>query len=379
MKIGFVGTSRKENEKRIAIHPEFLEGLSQLLKSQIVFETNYGVNFGFENEYFSHHGLNIADREALFDECDILVLPKPVPEDLLCMKESQVLFGWAHCVQQHEITQQAINRKLTIIAWEAMQHWDTNDKKEFHVFYKNNELAGYSAVLHCLQLLGIDGHYGSRKKVVVLSYGAVSRGAIYALQGRGFNNIHVLTQRPPHLVDCQNPDVYHGQYFYSSDGVLMARDSENNEQELFNVLKTADIICNGVLQDTHSPYMFVNKEQSTCLKQGTLIVDISCDQGMGFAFAQPTSFDQPIIQLSNRCIYYSVDHTPAYLWNAASREISKAILPYLPIIVDGDKAWKGNRTISKAIEIQDGIVLNQNILDFQKREQMYPHAYINQR
>ena len=57
-----------------------------------------------------------------------------------------------------------------------------------HTFYKNNEMAGYCAVLHALQLKGIDGHYGNQRKVVIFSFGAVSRGAIYALKAHGFRD-----------------------------------------------------------------------------------------------------------------------------------------------------------------------------------------------
>ena len=51
-----------------------------------------------------------------------------------------------------------------------------------------------------LRLKGIDGHYGRQRKVVILSFGAVSRGAIYALKARGFRDITICILRPDHLV-----------------------------------------------------------------------------------------------------------------------------------------------------------------------------------
>jgi hypothetical protein len=102
----------------------------------------------------------------------MVILPKPVPADLASMHRGQVLFGWAHCVQQADMTQLAIDRQLTVIAWEAMNHWSPAGDKILHVFYKNNEIAGYAAVLHGLELLGIDGHYGPRRRVTVFGYGS---------------------------------------------------------------------------------------------------------------------------------------------------------------------------------------------------------------
>ena len=69
-----------------------------------------------------------------------------------------------HCAQQRAVTQAAIDRKLTLIAFEDMFVWGPRGQIGRHTFYKNNEMAGYCAVLHALQLKGIDGHYGNQRK-----------------------------------------------------------------------------------------------------------------------------------------------------------------------------------------------------------------------
>lgn len=73
--------------------------------------------------------------------------------------------------------------------------------------------------------------------------------------------------------------------------------------------------------------------------------------------------------------YYAVDHSPSYLWNSATWEISEALLPFLRTVMEGPASWAENLTISRAIEIQDGVVRNADILDFQGRDPAYPHAY----
>ena len=55
------------------------------------------------------------------------------------------------------MAQLAIDRRVTLIAWEAMNHWSESGDFVLHVFHKNNELAGYCSVLHSLQLLGSAG------------------------------------------------------------------------------------------------------------------------------------------------------------------------------------------------------------------------------
>jgi len=373
MKIAIIKTTYLENEHRIPIHPEHLPLYPEWLRKRLIFENNYGSAFGVSDEYFIHHGSSIASYEDLFNNCELIVAPKSTDHDLMRMQSGHTLFGWAHCIQQRAITQSAIDKDLTIIAWEAMNLWNSAGEKTMHLFYKNNEIAGYAAVLHCLQLLGIDGYYGPRRKVVIFGYGSVSRGAIFALHGRGFNNIHVFTNRPPHLVSGQNPDVYHGQFFTGNDGKMMVRDSEGNERLLIDEVSTADIICNGVLQDPNNPVIFVGDNDVNKLKARSLIIDISCDAGMGLSFARPTSFANPIFHIGNAVTYYSVDHTPSYLWNAATREISKVLLQYLPKVAEGPQGWSKDQTISRAIEILNGRIQNPAILKFQKRKAEYPH------
>lgn len=375
MKIGVVRTSHKEHERRVPIYPEHLPWIKTEYRKQLIFENNYGQEYGFSDDYFIQNQAGVASRPELFKTCDMLILPKPVPQDLKQMKEHQILWGWPHCVQQRSVTQPAIDRKLTLIAWEAMHLWNSAGERLMHILYKNNEIAGYAAVLHALQLLGIDGHYGPRRRVIVIGYGSVSRGAIYALQGRGYNNIHVYTRRPVHLVADQNPDVYYHHLQIDQNGKAWAVHADMTACPFIDELAKADIICNGILQDTDNPLVFVDEKNISNLKCHSVIIDISCDEGMGFSFARPTTFDEPMFMIGNNIAYYSVDHTPSYLWNAASREISKAIIPYLATLAAGPDAWERDETIRRAIEIQDGIIKNQKILSFQQRLPDYPYLY----
>ena len=70
---------------------------------------------------------------------------------------------------------------------------------------------------------------------------------------------------------------------------------------------------------------------------------------------------------------WNMDHSPTYLWDSASWEISEALLPYLEAVMTGPEAWVGDATLDHAIEIRDGVVQNQKILSFQRRSPEYPH------
>lgn len=370
--VGVFGTSRKKQEKRVPIHPAQLGWLDEEIRNQLFFEEGYGVPFGMNDLDLAKLSGGVLSRKELFHQKDIALLAKPIQEDFDDMKEGAIHWGWPHCVQQRAITQSAIDKKLTLIAWEAMHRWSATGEWQMHIFQNNNEIAGYAGVHHAMNLMGIDGNYGPNRKAVVTSFGSVSRGAIRALQSRGIQDITVFTQRHYFLVADQMAGVNYFQFDEDESGQLMSLHPGNQTRPFIEELLDADIIVNGMLQDTDHPLMLVQEDQNHLLKPGCIIMDISCDEGMAFTFAKPTSFDEPIFKAGN-AYYYAVDHTPSYLWNAASWEISNSLIPYLPLIMGGPEKWNESETIRRAIEIKDGIILNPKILSFQNRSSEYPH------
>jgi len=370
-----IGKSLKENEKRVAIHPEHIKRIPRKLRKQITFEEGYGSRFGMDNNTLAKlTSGRVACREKILKDFDCVLIPKPLAKDLFQVREGAIVWGWPHCAQQKEITQVSIERKLTLIAWEEMFTWSRAGNKNMHIFYKNNEIAGYAAVNHAISLIGVVGNYGKQRKVVILSFGSVSRGAVYALQGQGFRDITVYTTRASTDVSDQLPGISFKQIKDDGSGNLLAVESDGSTRPFLEALSDVQIIINGTLQDVDHPKMFVSEDEADKLKKGTLIIDISCDEGMGFWCAKPTSFEHPMFEIAGK-FYYSVDHSPSYYWNSASWEISEALLPFLPIVIRGPKVWEKNKTISRAIEIRDGVIQNPNILSFQNREKEYPHQF----
>ncbi len=75
-------------------------------------------------------------------------------------------------------------------------------------------------------------------------------------------------------------------------------------------------------------------------------------------------------------MYYAVDHTPPYLWNSATWENSNALIPCLRPVLEGGASWDADETLSRAIEIRDGAVINSAILAFQGRPSQAPYAVV---
>ena len=112
------------------------------MAARITLEHGYGERFGTPTATSPRTSAGSRAARRSSPHSDVVVLPKPQHEDVAAMHAGQVLWGWPHCVQDTELTQLAIDRGLTLIAFEAMNHWTRDGSVGLHVFHKNNELAG---------------------------------------------------------------------------------------------------------------------------------------------------------------------------------------------------------------------------------------------
>ena len=95
---------------------------------------------------------------------------------------------------------------------------------------------------------------------------------------------------------------------------------------------------------------------------------------MGFSWARPTSFAEPMVTVGNNVCYYAVDHSPSYLWNSATWEISEAVLPHMRPVLTGPRGWDANETIGGPSKSATGSSCHPRILSFQDRSPDYPHS-----
>ena len=373
--LGLIASSNKENEKRVAIHPAHFRHFDDETRPYVYAEKGYGKNFRIRDEDFAPHVAGLLDREALFERCDALMIFKPTEQDFPFFREGQVLWGAVHTVQNPAIVDVAIEKRMTLIAMEDMHIWRSDGRKGVWLFHTQSELAGYCSVLQALQLTGTKGWYDQPRRAAVISFGSTGRGAVHALRALDYTDITVFTMRSPLEVLATIPMVKYGQYVPDPDhrGMTRFRAPDGSEKPFAQALSDYDVIVNCVLQDTDNPLMFVTNDDLPTFKPGSLVVDVSCDRGMGFEFARPTSFDEPLVEFGQGVVYYGVDHSPSYFYNTASLEHSKEAWPWLKHVVGGREAWARCPTVGKAIEIDEGHVEFKKILTYQNREESYPH------
>ena len=217
-----------------------------------------------------------------------------------------------------------------------MNHWASDGGFGLHVFHKNNELAGYCSVLHALALTGSTGDYGRRLSAVVIGFGATARGAVTALNAHGIHDVQVLTNRGVAAVGSPIHSVRIAQFDHDDEAPFLSEViTERGRVPLAPFLAESDIVVNCTLQDPNTPLTYLRTEDLAAFRPGSLIVDVSCDEGMGFSWAKTTTFAEPMFTVGDHIDYYAVDHSPSYLWNSSSWEISEALLPFLETVMSG--------------------------------------------
>ena len=319
--IGMV-ISHKENENRRALVPDDVAHI--INKNYIFIEQGYGEVLGYSDDLYLEAGIGgvCSHDEVLLK--DIVCDPKIGDGDYLSSLYGQTIFGWIHAVQNRDICDKIVNRKLTAFAWEDMY------ESGRHCFWRNNEIAGEAAIMHAFLLHGI---FPYNCKVAVLGRGNVARGAIKTL------------------------------HFLGAQVVAYDRRTE----ELFRKeLGDYDVVVNGILWDTNRKDHIIYRDDLKRMKKGAMIIDISCDRAGGIETSVPTEISHPDY-IVDGIRHYVVDHTPSLFYKSSSIDLSKEFCKYADLLIEN--RTKESEVLTKANIINKGKIIDQRIMDFQNRIQ----------
>lgn len=315
--IGFP-ISHKENERRRAIVPEDITRLKH--PELLYFEKGYGEVLGIEDAAYTTLGCHCVSREEVLKQ-DIICDPKVGDGDYLEeLHHGQTVFGWVHATQNRDITNRLIEHGLSAYAWEKMYE----DGR--HIFWRNNELAGEAAIMHAFQCYG---RMPYEVNVAVIGRGNTARGAIKVLNMLGAN----VTQY-----------------------------DRRTEELLRKEIGNYEVIVNCILWDTRRTDHIIYKEDLSKMKTGSMIVDVSCDRAGGIETSIPTTIKSPTYTVDG-IIHYVVDHTPSLFYKTFTYDNSAVIVPYLEQLMNGTP----DKVLTDAFIMDNGKIVDQEIIDFQKR------------
>jgi alanine dehydrogenase len=343
----------KPDEDRVAVTPA---GVQTLTKAghKLLIETGAGLGSGISDEDFRSAGADMMDSiSEIFTWSDILLKVKePLPSEYAMLREGQVLFTYLHLARGSELTSVLVEKKVIAIAYETIQL----DSGTLPLLNPMSEVAGRMAVqvgAHFLEkpcggrgilLGGVPGVPAA--EVVITGAGTVGSNAIKIAVGMGAQ-VTVIDRSEDRLRYLD--DLYGGRI------KTVVSNPFNVEQSVRN----ADLLIGAVLVVGAKAPKLVTEEMVKQMKPGSVIVDVSIDQGGSVETVdRDTTHSDPVFE-KHGVLHYAVVNMPGAVARTSTFALTNATLPYVlelankgylkaildnPAIARGVNVYKGNIT-----------------------------------
>jgi alanine dehydrogenase len=321
----------KTNENRIALVPAGAEALIAA-GHEVFIEKGAGEGSGFPDALYRTVGAKILPNAGrVWAKAEMIMKVKePIKPEWPKIKKDQVLFTYFHYAADKALTQAMLKTKSVSIAYETVEL----TSGELPLLTPMSEVAGRMATQEGAKYL--EKFFGGRgvllggvpgvppAEVLVLGGGVVGTHAAKMACGLGAHvtimdvNLHRLRE----LADFMpaNCDVIY-----------------SNRQNILERLPTTDLLVGGILlPGAKAPYL-VTKKDLKLMQKGSVIVDVSVDQGGCIETTKPTTHENPIYEVDG-VVHYGVANMPGAVPRTSTLALTNATLPYA--IHLANKGWK---------------------------------------
>jgi alanine dehydrogenase len=318
----FIGIPKETSfqERRVALVPE---AVSLLVNNghRVRIETKAGESANFSDNDYSEAGAEISSATKEIYECDIILKVAPPSEEEVDLMIGNQTFISALQIstQPKEILQKLMSKKITAIAWDYIK----DDEGVFSIVRTLGEIAGTTSMLVAGELLS---SYSSGKgmmlggiagvqptEVVVIGAGTVGEFAIRAALGLGAS-VKVFDNSLSKLRRLQN-DI--GTRVYTS--ILQPK-------VLAKAIRRADVVIGALRSPIGRSQCVVSEEMIESMKSGSVVVDVSIDQGGCFETSRVTNHNDPTF-VKHGVIHYCVPNIASRVSRTASFALSNIFTP----------------------------------------------------
>jgi alanine dehydrogenase len=341
----------KDNEFRVAITPS---GVHELVRNghEVYVETAAGVGSSITNHDYVSAGAKILDTAAdVWATGDlILKVKEPVASEYDKMREGQTLFTYLHLAANKELTEELVRRKVTGIAYETVELPD----RSLPLLAPMSEVAGRlapqvgAATLMRAQggrgvlMGGVSGVYAA--KVVVIGAGVSGMNA--AAIALGMQAEVLLLDR--NVAKLRVADaIYQGH----------CQTVTSNAYEVERAIADADLVIGAVLVPGAKAPTLITNEQVSRMKPGSVLVDISIDQGGCFEDSHATTHADPTYMVHNS-VFYCVANMPGAVPHTSTYALNNVTLPYAVELANRGwrDAMRADPALAKGLNTHDGAV-----------------------
>lgn len=338
----------KTLEGRVALVPAAAADLIHA-GHKVYMESSAGVMSGYQDDDYQNVGVNIAaNAEELYGVAEMVVKVKePIAGDLKYLRKDHLLFCYLHLAAEPELTQKLLEIGLTGVAFETVEEADGSLPLLAPMSIIAGKIAtqfGTHALHHPMGGKGLLlGGLPSteRGKVVVLGAGAAG-GNSAALAAAGGANVVVFDKRQDRLAEMMQIGAnVTSLYPY--------------EELVAEEVSDADLVVGAVLVTGAKAPHVITAEMVKNMQPGSVIADISVDQGGCIETTRPTTWAEPTF-VEHGVVHFSVTNMPGAVPRTSTHAISAAILPYVQRLAHS--GWRDVDSLSKGINVDNGTIIH---------------------
>lgn len=341
-------------ENRVPLVPEAVALLCHNGHAIIV-QRGAGKAANFQDNDYSEAGAIIANTaEEVYKADIILKVAPPSLQEIEMMKHKQTLISALQLsVQPKNYIQKLLSKKVCAIAWDYI----VDDEKIFPIVRAMGEIAGNTSILIAAEYLtnvnkgqglmlgGISGV--APTEVVILGAGTVGEYATRAALGLGAS------------VKLFDDSIYKLRRLQNDIGMRLFT-CTLQPKELTKALKTADVVIGAIRASHGRTPCVITEEMVNGMKFGSVIVDVSIDQGGCFETSQVTTHQSPVYTKYG-VLHYCVPNIPSRVARTASLALSNIFAPVFLNIGDAggiDNALKRDKGVRNGVYIFNGVLTN---------------------
>ncbi len=348
----------KPNENRIALTP----GGAELLCHNghtVVIEQNAGIGSGFPDELYIKAGATMIPTAAeVFAKADMIMKVKePIAQEYNLIREGQVLFTYFHFAASRQLTEAMMKAKAVCIAYETVMKSDNS----LPLLIPMSEVAGRMAPQEGAKYLertmggrgvllgGVPGTEPAN--VLVLGGGIVGTNAAKIAAGFGAK------------VTIMDNNLYRLRYLddVMPKNVMTVMSTPDN---IRRHAQAADLVIGAVLiAGAKAPHL-ITREMLPTMKPGSVVVDVSVDQGGCIETCKPTTHEDPTYIIDG-VVHYCVANMPGAVPFTSTIALTNATLPYALQLAN--KGWKNavkdNQELYYGVNMVDGAIVYKAVAD----------------
>ncbi|HEX2049998.1 MAG TPA: alanine dehydrogenase [Actinomycetota bacterium] len=350
MRVG-IPRELKDNEYRVAITPAGVRELV-VLGHEVLVEHDAGRGSSIFDDEFERAGAKIvATADDVFADSDmVLKVKEPIPEEFHRLRDGLVLFTYLHLAASEPVTRALIESRTTAVAYETVELPDGS----LPLLAPMSEVAGRMAPQVGATLLErehggrgvlLGGVSGVRPgKVVVIGAGMAGMNAAWIAQGMEAEVV-ILDRNINKLRDVDR--IHQGKILTLASNRLSVEET----------VLSADLVIGAVLVPGALAPKVVTEEVIREMRPGSVVVDISIDQGGCFETSRMTTHSDPTYVVDD-VVHYCVGNMPGAVPHTSTYALTNATLPYVVALAEHGvaDAVRADAALAKGVNVHAGAV-----------------------